>query len=64
MTIIIHMAHESPYGYGLAVYKELMLYTNVFTVKYKLIIIFLYYIAQKYRFDKFESWSGNLFQTV
>ena len=64
MTTIIHMAHESPYGYGWAVYKELMLFTNVFTLNYKLMIIFLCYIAQKYRFAKFESWSGNLFKTV
>ena len=63
MTIIIHMARESPYGSSLAVYKELMLYTNVFTVNYKFMIILLCYIAKKYRFVKFESGSGNRFQS-
>ena len=64
MTIIIHMARESPYGYSLALYKELMLYTNVITVNYKLMIIFLCYFAQNYRFAEFESWAGSLFLTV
>ena len=63
MTTIIHMAHESPYGYSLAVFKELMLYTNVFTVNYKLMLILLCNIAEKYRFVKFESGSGNRFQS-